>query len=263
MNPRVPIFELKNVSKKFGSFQSLTDINLQIYPGERVALVGSSGAGKSTLISLLNGTLQPTQGEVWVFSRNLANLRPKTLRQLQRQIGTIYQQFHLVDNLRVIHNVNAGHLGRWSFFKAAVSLIYPLEVETAAKALMQVGIPEKLYDRTDRLSGGQQQRVAIARVLVQNPAVILADEPISSLDPERSREIMNLLRDLSEEAGKTLVSSLHAIEYARSHFQRIIGLRQGRILFDAPVGEVSAGMVEELYRIQPYRRREHRGEDEE
>ena len=249
MNSPTPIFELKNVTKQFGTFQSLTDINLQIYPGERVALVGSSGAGKSTLISLLNGTLQPTKGEVWVLDRNLAHLRPKSLRQIQRQVGTIYQQFHLVDNLRVIHNVNAGHLGGWSFFKAAASLIYPLEVETAAKALAQVGIPEKLYERTDRLSGGQQQRVAIARVLVQDPAAILADEPISSLDPERSREVMNLLRLLSENTGKTLVTSLHAIEYARSHFQRLVGLQQGRILFDAPVEEVSAAMVEELYRI--------------
>jgi phosphonate transport system ATP-binding protein len=249
MNPPTPIFEFKNVTKQFGNFPSLTDINLQIYPGERVALVGSSGAGKSTLISLLNGTLQPTQGEVWVLGRNLARLRPKSLRQIQRQIGTIYQQFHLVDNLRVIHNVNAGHLGRWSFLKAAASLVYPLELETAFKALTQVGIPEKLYDRTDRLSGGQQQRVAIARVLVQDPAAILADEPISSLDPERSREVMNLLRLLSENSGKTLVASLHAIEYARSHFQRIIGLRQGQVLFDAPVEEVSAGMVEELYRM--------------
>ena len=249
MNPPTPIFELKNVTKQFGTFQSLTNINLQIYPGERVALVGSSGAGKSTLISLLNGTLQPTQGEVWVLGRNLAHLRPKSLRQIQRQIGTIYQQFHLVDNLQVIHNVNAGHLGRWSFFKAAASLIYPLEVETAFKALAQVGIPEKLYERTDRLSGGQQQRVAIARVLVQDPAAILADEPISSLDPERSREVINLLRSLNKNTGKTLITSLHAIEYARSHFHRLVGLRQGRIVFDAPVEEVSMGMVEDLYKI--------------
>lgn len=256
MNPSVPVFELKNVTKQFGKYPSLTDINLQIYPGERVALIGSSGAGKSTLINLLNGSLQPTQGEIWVFGRNLAQLRPKSLRQVQRQIGTIYQQFHLVDNLRVIHNVNAGHLGRWSFLKAAISLIYPLQVETAAKALIQVGIPEKLYDRTDSLSGGQQQRVAIARVLVQNPIVMIADEPISSLDPERSREIMNLLRNLSQETGKTLICSLHAIEYARSYFQRFIGLRHGRILFDAPVEKVSRAMVEELYKIEPQK---HRG----
>ncbi|GAB1537963.1 phosphonate ABC transporter ATP-binding protein [Scytonema sp. NUACC21] len=251
MNQPTPIFELKNVTKKFGNVQSLTNINLQIYPGERLALVGPSGAGKSTLMSLLNGRIQPTQGEVWVLGRNLVNMRPKSLRHVQRQIGTIYQQFHLVDNLQVIHNVNAGHLGRWSFFKAAISLIYPLEVEKATKALTQVGIPEKLYERTDRLSGGQQQRVAIARVLVQDPAAILADEPISSLDPERSREIMNLLRQLSEETGKTLVTSLHAIEYARSYFQRIIGLRQGQVLFDLPAEEVSPTVIEELYKLEP------------
>jgi phosphonate transport system ATP-binding protein len=185
---------------------------------------------------------------VCVLGRNIAHLRPKLRRQLQRQIGTIYQQFHLVDNLRVIHNVNAGHLGKWSFFKAAVSLMWPLEIETAAKALTQVGIAEKLFERTDRLSGGQQQRVAIARVLVQNPAAILADEPISSLDPERSREIMDLLRQLSQGTGKTLVTSLHAIEFARSHYQRIIGLRQGRILFDTPPEKLTSTTIEQLYK---------------
>lgn len=245
----LPIFELKNVTKQFGNFQSLTDINLQIKAGDRVALVGSSGAGKSTIISLLNGTLLPTQGEVWVLGRNLSRLRPQLLRQVQRQVGTIYQQFHLVDNLRVIHNVNAGHLGRWSFPKAAFSLIRPLEVTTAAQALAQVGIGEKMYERTDRLSGGQQQRVAIARVLVQNPTAILADEPISSLDPERSREIMDILRQLSQETGKTLVTSIHTIEFARSHFQRIIGLKQGRIFFDMPAEDLSDKMIEELYKI--------------
>ncbi|HEY9606954.1 MAG TPA: phosphonate ABC transporter ATP-binding protein [Allocoleopsis sp.] len=250
MNPDIPIFELKNVSKQFGRFPSLVDINLKIWPGDRIALVGSSGAGKSTLISLLNGTLLPTAGEVWVLDRNLAQVRPKVLRQVQRQIGTIYQQFHLVDNLRVIHNVNAGHLGRWSFLKAAASLLWPLDVEMAAQALTQVGIPEKLYERTDSLSGGQQQRVAIARVLVQNPTAILADEPISSLDPERSREIMDLLRQLSQDTGKTLVTSLHAIEFARSHYQRIIGLRQGRILFDTPADALSDAMIQDLYRVE-------------
>lgn len=250
MNTVKPIFELKNVTKQFGNIQSLTDINLQIQAGDRVALVGSSGAGKSTLISLLNGTLLPSQGEVWVLGRNLARLKPQSLRQVQQQIGTIYQQFHLVDNLRVIHNINAGHLGRWSFFKAAVSLILPLEVETAANALKQVGIPEKLYERTDCLSGGQQQRVAIARVLVQNPSAILADEPISNLDPERSREIMELLFQLNQSSGKTLVTSLHAFEFARSYYQRIIGLRQGRILFDVPTEKVSSVMVEALYKTE-------------
>jgi phosphonate transport system ATP-binding protein len=249
MSSTVPIFELKQVNQWFGQFSALTDINLQIQAGERVALVGPSGAGKSTLISLLNGTLLPTQGEVWALDRNLATLPPRILRRVQQQIGTVYQQFHLVDNLRVVHNVNAGNLGRWSWLKSVISLLWPLEVETAAKALTQVGIPEKLYDRTDQLSGGQQQRVALARVLVQDPAVILADEPIASLDPERSREIMDLLRHLSQSTGKTLVMSLHSIELAQSHCDRIIGLRQGRILFDVPPTAISPTMIAALYRI--------------
>lgn len=242
------ILELKNVNKQFHNSVSLQEINLQIYPGERVALVGSSGAGKSTLISLLNGTIRPTNGEVWVLGRNLARLKPHSVRQLQRQIGTIYQQFHLVDNLQVIHNVNAGHLGRWSFFQAAFSLLFPLDVETAVRALRRVGIAQKVYQRCDRLSGGQQQRVAIARVLVQDPVVILADEPIASLDPELSREIMQLLTQMCEDLGKTLVVSLHDFEMARRYCDRIVGLRDGRVLFDCAAEGVTLEMVDELYK---------------
>ncbi|RME49392.1 MAG: ATP-binding cassette domain-containing protein [Caldilineae bacterium] len=245
-----PVFELRDVRVRFGDFQALAGINLRVWPGERVALVGPSGAGKTTLLRLLNGSLLPDRGEVWVLGHNLARLSPRALRGVQRQIGTIYQQFHLVDNLRVIHNVNAGHLGRWPFLKAAWSLLWPLEVETAAQALAQVGIPEKLYARTDQLSGGQQQRVALARVLVQNPAAILADEPVSNLDPERGREIMALLHHLNRQTGKTLVISLHTIEFAWNHCRRIVGLRAGRILFDAPPSEVLPEMVAALYRIE-------------
>ncbi|MCB0171550.1 MAG: phosphonate ABC transporter ATP-binding protein [Anaerolineae bacterium] len=243
------IFELRNVTHQFGSLAAVRDVTLQIRAGERVALVGPSGAGKSTLISLLNGTLSPSQGEVWVLGQHLARLSPRGLRHVQRQIGTIYQQFHLVNNLRVIHNVNAGHLGRWTFLKGVISLAWPLDVDTAAKALAQVGIPEKIYERTDRLSGGQQQRVAIARVLVQQPQAILADEPVSSLDPERSREIMSLLRDLSQTTGKTLVVSLHDIDLARSHCDRIVGLREGQVVFDRPADEVNETFIRALYKI--------------
>lgn len=251
MRPSEPIFELRNVSQRFGALPALSDINLRIIAGERVALAGPSGAGKSTLIKLLNGTLLPTAGEVWALGHNLADLSPRALRRVQRQIGTVYQQFHLVDSLRVIHNVNAGHLGRWSFLKSVLSLVWPLEVESAAQALAQVGIPEKIYARTDQLSGGEQQRVAIARVLLQQPRAILADEPVASLDPERGREIMDLLRRLSQETRKTLVASLHQVDFARSHCERFVGLRQGRMLFDAPANAVTPDMVAALYRITP------------
>ena len=245
-----PIFELTNVSKQFGNTAALQDVTLGIRPGERVALVGPSGAGKSTLINLLNGSLLPDRGEVRVMGQNLARLGTRNLRAIQRRVGTIHQQFDLVGNLRVVHNVNAGRLGDWPLWKAVASLIYPLNTQAAFDALTQVGIPEKLYERTDQLSGGQQQRVALARVLIQNPAAILADEPISSLDPARSREIMDLFGTLSKQTGKTLVVSLHAFEYALSHTDRLIGLRRGRVVFDAPAADVTPAMAQSLYRIE-------------
>lgn len=244
-----PVFELSRVNRQFGPLQALAEISLTIAAGERVALIGSSGAGKSTLLSLLNGTLAPSSGQLRILGQDLSRVRSQPRRQVQCQIGTVYQQHHLVPQLAVIHNVNAGQLGRWSFFKAAGSLLWPQEVEAAARALAQVGIADKLYARTDRLSGGEQQRVALARVLVQDPVAILADEPIASVDPERSRDLMDLLRQLSQSTGKTLVISLHDIGFAFSHCDRILGLRQGRLLFDAPSGAVTDAMIADLYRI--------------
>lgn len=243
------MFALNGVTKRYGAVTALRAIDLRVDPGERVALVGPSGAGKSTLLGLLNGSILASEGVVGVMGRDVARLSRGELRRIQRRIGTIYQQLHLVDSLRVIHNVNAGHLGRWSLARAALSLVWPQAVPVAAAALTRVGIPEKLYARTDELSGGQQQRVAIARVLVQAPSAILADEPISSLDPERGREVVELLCDLSRRDGTTLVASLHAVVIARSHFDRIVGLRDGAIVFDRPAGSVEDGMVERLYEI--------------
>ena len=245
-----PLFILRGVRKSFGDFTALADVDLRIAAGEQVALIGPSGAGKSTLIGLLNGTLQPSAGQVRVLGQDLAQLAPRQRRRLQSQLGTIYQQFHLVANLRVIHNVNAGHLGRWSTLRALVSLLWPLEVETAAAALARVGIADKLYQRTALLSGGEQQRVALARVLVQDPRAILADEPIASLDPERGRELMDLLRELGAQSGKTLVASLHSVEYARSHFGRIVALRGGRVFFDGPAAALTPELVAAIYRIE-------------
>lgn len=240
------ILSLQQVSHRFGDVSALADVSFAIYPGQIIALIGSSGAGKSTLLQLLNGTLQPTAGEVWAMGQPW---QARSARRIQRQIGTIYQQLHLVPSLRVIHNVNAGHLGRWPFWKAAASLVWPLEVETAQAALAQVGIPDKLYARTDRLSGGQQQRVALARVLVQDPAIMLADEPIASLDPERSHDIMRLLSRLVRERGKTLVVSLHGVDYAQRYCDRIIGLKQGQIQFDLPAQDVTPDQLRHLYQL--------------
>jgi phosphonate transport system ATP-binding protein len=241
------VFELDDVGYRFDRQSAIAGMSLTIRSGDRVGVIGSSGAGKSTLIKLLNLSLLPTAGELRVGDRVTSSLNPQSRRQLQRQIGTVYQQFHLVDNLPVIHNVNAGNLGRWSLFKALVSLIYPLDRMGAMRALTQVGIPEKLYERTDRLSGGQQQRVAIARVLVQDPLVILADEPTASLDRELSREVMDLLCNLCAQQNRTLVMSLHDVDLARRYCDRLIGLRQGRVLFDCATGDVTEAMLAQLY----------------
>jgi phosphonate transport system ATP-binding protein len=244
-----PLFQLDCISHQFGSLAALSDLTLTIAAGERVALMGPSGAGKSTLLNLLNGTLTPSTGQMTVLGANLGQLSFRRRRRIQRQIGTIYQQHHLVPHLAVIHNVNAGHLGHWSLAKAAWSLLWPQNVERAIEVLKQVGIEDKLYTRTDRLSGGQQQRVGLARVLVQDPIAILADEPISSLDPARSHDLMALLQNLTETSGKTLVVSLHDIEFAFQYCTRLLGLRQGQLLFDALPTQVTDQMIESLYQL--------------
>lgn len=236
---------LKDVTCRFGSVAALRSVSVAIASGERVALVGPSGAGKSTLLSLLNGSVSPTEGEVRVLGRSLTTLKNHQRRQLQRQVGTVYQQHNLVTNLSVIHNVNAGHLGRWPLWKALWSLAWPQQVPQAQQALAQLGLADKLYARTDRLSGGQQQRVALARVLVQNPAIVLADEPVASVDPARSHDIMHRLSELGK--NRTLLVSLHDVDLAKAYCDRIIGLRQGELVFDLPSHSVTSEQLARLY----------------
>ncbi len=246
-----PLIELDHLSFTRDRQPILSDLNLHIYPQETIALIGPSGAGKTTLLRLLNTSLTPTSGRLTLFNRHIQTLSQRDRRHTVRQIGTIYQQFNLVPSLRVIHNLNAGRLGYWPTWKALLSLIYPLGIPAAQGVLAQVGIPEKLFDRTDRLSGGQQQRVAIARVLLQNPSIILADEPIASLDPALSREVLTLLTQLCRNQGRTLVMSLHDVELARQFCDRIVGLRQGKILFDSPSQATTQDQLDELYRTTP------------
>ncbi len=239
---------LKSVSCRFGSVVALQSVSIAIAPGEKVALVGPSGAGKSTLLSLFNGSLSPDQGSVHVLGKAISTLRGAQRRELQRQVGTVYQQHQLVENLAVIHNVNAGHLGQWPLWRAIWSLIWPQQVSTAKRALDQLGIADKLYARTERLSGGQQQRVALARVLVQDPAIVIADEPVASVDPARSHDMMTLLAQLGK--NRTLVVSLHDVALAQTYCDRIIGLRQGHVVFDLPSGKVSSERLAALYALE-------------
>ena len=241
------MFEVRHASVSYGASRALDAVDLHVERGEQVALIGANGAGKSTLLSLLNGSRVPHEGQVQVLGRDLAGASRRERRDVQRRLGTVGQQFDLARQLRVVHNVNAGHLGSWSLWRSALSLLAPREVDRARRALRQVGLEGKLYERTDRLSGGEQQRVAIARVLVQEPWAILADEPIASLDPARGAEIIDLLRALGEGLGTTLVVSLHDVDVALGRFARVVALREGRVAYDGAAAGLSDGFMRELY----------------
>jgi phosphonate transport system ATP-binding protein len=240
------MYELQDVRKVFDGSPALDGISLTIGRGEQVAFIGPSGAGKTTLFRIMNLTLRPTSGRLRLDGVDVAALGGAALRRARMRLGSIYQQHNLVGRLPVVHNVLAGHLGRWSALAAVGSLLSP-RAGDAARALGQVGIPEKLWTRTDELSGGQQQRVAIARVLIQDPDVILADEPVSSVDPVLAVGIVTLLRDLSAESRKTLLMNLHSVDLALAYFPRIIGIRGGRVQFDLSPDKVRPEVLDELY----------------
>ncbi|MGH7772078.1 MAG: phosphonate ABC transporter ATP-binding protein [Candidatus Binatia bacterium] len=241
-------YRLEKVAKAFGRQQvAVEGIDLEVQRGEKLALIGPSGAGKTTLFRMLNCTLRPTSGRLWVNGDEVADLHGKRLRLVRRKIGTIYQQHNLVPRLRVIHNVLSGNLGSWSTARSLLSLMRPAEIDLAHKALRQVGIEEKIFSRTDELSGGQQQRVAIARVLIQDPEVILADEPVSSVDPSLAVAIVKLLLDIAEDTQKTLLMNLHSVDLALAYFPRIIGIKKSKVAFDLPTDKVSDGLLEDLY----------------
>ena len=242
------MYELEGVTKVFGSGDvALAGASFSIGRGEHVAFIGPSGAGKTTLFRVMNLTLRPTAGTLNILGVDAARRTGPALRGLRRRIGTVYQHHNLVGWLRVVHNVLAGHLGRWSTAKALLSLGWPQDVPSAVAALTGVGLPDKLYARTDTLSGGQQQRVAIARVLVQDPDVILADEPVSSVDPSLAESLVRLLVDLSRAGGKTLLMNLHSVDLAVGFFPRVIGIREGRLFFDLAPEKVSARLLGDLY----------------
>ncbi|MBI2229640.1 MAG: phosphonate ABC transporter ATP-binding protein [Deltaproteobacteria bacterium] len=248
MNDLQQQYRLEEVRKVFGRHQiALDGIDLNVQRGEKLALIGPSGAGKTTLFRLLNCTLRPTTGKLWLDDCDVESLHGKRLRAMRRQIGTIYQQHNLVQRLKVVHNVLAGQLGRWSTLRSLMSLAKPADLGLAHKALEQVGIADKIFERTDELSGGQQQRVAIARVLVQDPEVILADEPVSSVDPTLASTIVRLLIDISESTRKTLIVSLHSVDLALAYFPRVIGISHGSITFDLSPDKISEAMLEGLY----------------
>jgi phosphonate transport system ATP-binding protein len=241
------VVRLRGAGRRFGQLEALRDVDISLADGERLAVLGPSGAGKSTLLALMNGSLPATDGEVEVFGQKIAGLNAPELRVLQCRIGAVSQRLDLVDQVRVLHNVNAGRLGRWSTWRALTALAWPRADLSVREALHRVGMEWAVHERMERLSGGERQRVAIARLLVQGPELVLADEPVSNLDPSRAAEIMSLLRAPAAEA--TFVVSLHQPELARRHCTRAVGLRHGRVAFDVPVEELKDDLLTDLYAI--------------
>lgn len=247
------MLSFRGVTVRYGSDgpPAIDALDLEIGPGERVALVGPSGAGKSTLIGLANGLRLPTEGTVEVFGIDTRALGRRAHRSTRRRIGTVHQGFALVGPLRVAHNVAAGRLGAWSTFHALRTLVRPGDSGQIGAVLSDVGIPEKIWDRTDQLSGGQQQRVAIARLLFQGADLMLADEPVSSLDPANSKAMLDVLRSVCDrDSARTLVASLHDAPLALSHCERVVGLRDGRIEFDEPAASLDEDVLSELYAFE-------------
>ena len=229
--------ELEQAGRLFGAFRALSAVTLTIQPGERVAVLGASGAGKSTLLRLVNTSLPPSEGRVRVLGEALDGLAPRRLRALRARIGTIYQQLQLVPQASVLENVLMGRLGRRPALSIALGALRRRERQEVAEVLGRVGIAAKLDERVDHLSGGEQQRVAVARVLYQAPELVVADEPFSSVDPERTQAVVALLVEAAR--GRALVLSTHQLEPVLHHFPRLVGLRDGRILFDRPREQVS------------------------
>lgn len=242
-----PACRLEDVDRFHGGTAAVRGVSLTVAPGERVALVGPSGAGKTTLLRLLAGLSRPDRGAVTLHGRPLADLRPGG--ELTRLVGLMPQRLDLVPQLSVKHNVQAGLLGRWGLLRSLAALLLPLEQPRALEAVARVGLSGRLHTRVGHLSGGEQQRVALARLLVQDPRVLLVDEPISSLDPARSDDLLELLTDLAGDGTRTVITSLHEPAFARRHFGRIVGLRDGTVVFDAPAAEVADADLAALYRL--------------
>ena len=229
----MPVLEIHDlvVARSKNSPPVLNGVSLSLERGEKVAILGPSGAGKTTLFRAINGFVPIRSGSISVDDISVAGLHGKGLRALRRHIAVVSQRHDLVDRLRVHQNVMAGALGRWSAWRALRFLLWPKAVELAEAedALRRVGLAHKLRERTSEISGGEHQRVAIARALVQQPSLLLADEPIASLDPELSDQMLALLCDLASETGFALFCSLHQQEYAYKYFDRVIKIQQGII----------------------------------
>jgi phosphonate transport system ATP-binding protein len=244
-----PAIRVTTLSKTFGQRRALDCVNLEILPGEMVALIGASGSGKSTLLRHISGLVSGDAGDIEVHGSIVqrAGRLSADVRQVRAGIGFVFQQFNLVGRLPLIVNVLTGMLHRLPLWRSLPRRFSREELRLGMDALARVGIAEQAAQRASTLSGGQQQRGAIARTLVQGAKVVLADEPIASLDPESSRRVMEILASINREDRCTVVVSLHQVNVALKYCPRTVALRQGRVVYDGPSAELSPALLRDLY----------------
>ena len=245
MAPLVVIEHLVKVYR--GGTRALDDVSLEIEPGEFVVLIGLSGSGKSTLLRCINQLVEPTSGKIYFDGVEVTEMSGARLRRVRRRIGMIFQQFNLVRRSSVFSNVIAGRLGYRSTWRTIALRPTGEDIELAFQNLDRVGILEKSYQRADALSGGQQQRVGIARALMQQPQLMLADEPVASLDPATSHSVMKYLEEINRKDGITVICSLHFLSLARRYGTRVIALKAGRVEFDGEPKAIDKRRFRDIY----------------
>lgn len=240
--------EFKNVTKVYkNGHKGLDNINLNIEKGDFAVIVGLSGAGKSTLLRSINRLHDITDGEIIIEGKSITKATGKNLLAMRRNIGMIFQHFNLVKRSSVIRNVLSGRVGYHPTWKMVLGMFPKEDKRKALESLDRVNILEKAFSRSDELSGGQQQRISIARALCQESSIILADEPVASLDPLTTKQVMDDLKRINEELGITIIINLHFVDLAREYGSRIIGLRAGELVFDGPTSKANDDTFAEIY----------------
>lgn len=241
---------LSGLTRQFGETTAVDNISLSIVPGQFVGVIGRSGAGKSTLLRLINRLIEPSSGSISFQGSEVTALKGKALRAWRRDCAMIFQQFNLVDRLDVLTNVLIGRLSEHGFLSSMAMQFTDAERTMAIQALDRLGLVPQALQRAGTLSGGQQQRVAIAKALVQQPKIMLADEPIASLDPANATLVMDGLKQINTEDGLTVIVNLHTLDTARAYCDRIIAMRQGRVMFDGTARQLSDDVVRDIYGLQ-------------
>jgi phosphonate transport system ATP-binding protein len=242
------ILSVKNLVKTYpGEVAAVRGVSFDLKAGEFVAVIGLSGSGKSTVFKCINRMESVTSGEIIFHQKNLAKLEGPELHQMRKKIAMIFQNFNLIHRSTVLQNALMGALSEISTFKSILGLFTPEQVAQAKEYLRLVGVHDKFHTRASELSGGQQQRVAIARALMQKPEILLADEPVASLDPATCHAVMEYLKFINQKLGLTIICNLHFLSLVREYSTRVIGLREGRIVFDGPVHDMNEQIYRDIY----------------